>query len=506
MKRFFIKVKDALLGRAGRGTYIIAAVVAIATVLNVIVYMLTTRFGLYLYSPQKDDLSLTGNTDKLFAEAIAEGKSVSIVFCDAEEKVKTNQIGSFVYRTATSLAEKYPELITLKFVNIITGTDEGGARFDVNKYTKDMLGNETPIRKSSVIFTSGENWRVITDTATSVGYSDFFTLDASGNAFSYNGEEVLASMAAWVLSDEHKVAYFTQGHGETADVAFSNMLACAGYYVDVINLKKQEIPENAGLIIISNPISDFEMGGEGIITEIERLRSYVKGGGNLYVALDPYVRELPQLRDFLTECGVTVADSKTDGGVYSRELVKDTNMAISTDGLAFIASFGDGAIANKISQTVSAYGTGSVLISDACRLSLSGKAEGILYSSASSVTVSAGTTFDRSGNYCVAAVGSLSDAQSGSEGHVFVIPCVFLTSGDVLAMRGYSNKDFVYAVLTEALEADTAPYGCNSVVYNTGALENLTMGTARLYAVLLIAIPALLGLSGAVIIIRRRNR
>ena len=504
MKKLLTKLRGAAVSRGSRSAYVTAAVIAVAIVFNVVIYSLTLLLGLFIYAPETDDLSLTGDTDAMFADAIERGKEVTITFCNTEDVLKTHDTGSFVYGTALSLKEKYPDFINIKYVNIITGRDENGERYPLSKYTKDMKGNDTPLLSNSVIFTSGQSWRVITDRATSVGYSDFYSLDSRGNAFSFNGEEVLTSMMAWVLTDDHKTVYFTQGHGETADVSFSNMLACAGYYVDLVNLRKGEIPEDAHMLVISNPISDFER-GEGVRTELERLRDYVKGGGRLFVTLDPYTRELSHLRDFLTEMGITISDSVSENGVYSRDLIRDSSSAISVDGLSFVAAFGDGELAKKIEQTVNAYGTGSVLLSNVSKLTLADNAQGLLYSSDTSVTMNAGKVSDSAGGYAAAAIATVENRE-GEDGQVFVIPSMFLSSGDILAAEGYSNKDFIYSLLSESMGASNAPYGCNSVVYNTGTLENLTMGAARTYTAVLLLIPALLAISGAVVIIRRKNR
>ena len=504
MNKFFGKLGRAASSTNSRGAYITAALIAVAVVFNVVIYSLTLLLGLFIYSPQSDDMSLTGDSELLFGEAIEKGKTVTVIFCNTEDTLKNHDTGAFVYKTANALKEKYPDFINLKYINVITGRDENGERFSLEPYKKDMMGNETKILSSSVIFTSGRSWRVITDLATSVGYADFYSLDSTGAAYSYNGEEVITSMIAWVLTEEHGRAYFTQGHGETADVAFSNLLSCAGYYVDLINLKKEEVPTDADLLVISNPISDFER-GEGIRTEIERLTDYVKRGGKVYVTVDPYVRELPQLQEFLSDMGITVTDSTTEGGIYSRDLIKDSTKAISTDGLAFVATFGEGQTAKKISEIIGAYGTGSVLVSDVARLTLQDNAEGILYASSTASLVTAGKTSDTGGGYCAAAVATVENRE-GEDGKIFVIPSVFLTSGDLLSAKGYSNRDFVYALFAECMGAKTTPYGCNSVVYDTTTLENLTMGAARTYTAILFAIPLSLSVWGAVVIIRRRNR
>jgi hypothetical protein len=50
------------------------------------------------------------------------------------------------------------------------------------------------------------------------------------------------------------------------------------------------------------------------------------------------------------------------------------------------------------------------------------------------------------------------------------------------------------------------PYGCRSVIYNEQILENLTMGEARTYTAFILAIPVIIAIVGAVILIRRKNR
>ena len=86
------------------------------------------------------------------------------------------------------------------------------------------------------------------------------------------------------------------------------------------------------------------------------------------------------------------------------------------------------------------------------------------------------------------------------------MPSIYLAVSDSLVSRGYSNKDFVYALLEKFFESGTAPYGCNDVLYETDTLENLTMRNARIYTAVIMAIPAALAIVGAVIIVKRRQR
>ena len=510
MKEFFKRLGRGVVGRKGIGNTITVVIIIAVVLLNVIAYTVTSAFGLYFYSPDTTDLSISGNTDELFADAILLGKKVKITFCYAEDKLETHGTGAFVLNTARQFEERYPELIELRFVNLLTKMDADGNIVDFTKYAE---ASQKGLKQNSVIFESGEgaNWscRVITDTASSAGFVDFYTLDSTANVSAYNGEEVMAAMISWVLHDEHPVAYFTQNHGETADVAFSNLLTCAGYYVEAINLRKSEIPADAGMVIISNPTSDFEVSVDdaNVRGELNKLEAYLERGGKLYVALDPYARELKNLETMLKKWGITIAGEVNEHGVLVREIVKENSNAITPDGYTFIATHADNAVAKDILSKVELYGDDCILISEVARLKLDSGlgAQPVLVSGSSSSAHAGGETVDTDGNYALAAY-SKRIMSNGSESTVFVIPSAYITATDAFLSRSYYNKDFLYATLEVLFDAEGAPRGCNTVTYRSSILENLTMGRAKLYTGLILAIPATLAVVGFITIRRRKNR
>lgn len=479
-----------------------AVIVALAIVINVILYILTTAFNLYLYSPYRDDLSISGNTDALFRDAIEEGRRVKISFCQDEKTLSEHTTGGYVYRTALEFQKRYPEFIELEYINILTRRNSKGELVDLSKYQKDMRGEEQSIFKSSVIFESGLNYKVLTDVYTQVGYADFYTLDAAGQTTSYNGEEIMASMINWVLKDEHKTAYFTQYHGEIADIAFSNLLACAGYYVDVIDLKSQEVPADAAMVVISNPSSDFEKAFEGskVRGEIDRLETYLENGGNLFVALDPYVKELPTLESFLKERGIGFKYTVDENGRRLRNMVKDIENAITSDGFTLVTEYADSSLAESIKKKVSTYDSGSVIVREACALELDNSAKPILISSSTSSVEAGGKQVESEGGYCV---GAYSESENG---RVFVISSIYLAVSDSLVTNGYSNKEMVFALFENFFSADDMPYGCKIVSYRLDTLENLTMGAAIRYTVFIMSIPAVIAILGIIVQIRRKNK
>lgn len=490
-----------------------ALVIAVIIVINIIIYTLTSIFGLYIYSPLTYDYTLSGALDEHFESRVDENTVVNVTFCMAREDLAADVAGMFVLRTAEYYAERYP-FIKLKFVNLLTKIDGEGNYVDLTKYQTDLRGDETALRSSSIIFSSGEgaeeNYRVVTDNRTSAGFSDFFSLDANSKAYAYIGEEMFGSMVAWVLEREHKVAYFTANHGETIDIAFASLLASAGYYIDTVNLRDSEVPEDAAMLVISNPTADFERGkaGSGIRAEIERIETYLENGnggegGRLYVAIDPFADAMPTLEGFLTECGITVSGGESEYG-YVRDIVYDSTRSIALDSSAFIVDYGESELATKIHSSYKDIKSGGVLISDVARLTLGEGAEALLISSEGAVSMRGDKTVSEDGSFVLAAYSAVKYEES--EAGVFVIPSALLTNADLLVFNGYSNKELVYSLLDECFGSKLAVYGTRSVVYDSGVVENLTQQMAGVYTACLMLVPVALLCVGVFITVRRKNR
>lgn len=490
--------------------FIDALVVMITVVAVIIVSVLGSFFGLTYHYTSGYDYSLSGSTDELFKEAIDAGKKVKIYFCMSDADLRAHSTGSEVYTTALMLEEKYDDFIDIEHINIITRQDEDGNLFPLSKYERDENNKVTRIYKTSVIFECGDNYRVITDTYTAAGFAPFFTLDSSLNDTAYNGEEVMSAMISWVTVDpeERKHAYFTKFHGEVADIAFSNLLTCAGYYIHEIDLRKEEVPANADLLVISNPTSDFETSRDGSVRcEMDRLRDYLDGGGNLYVAIDPLVKRLSVLEGLLAEYGIEFDTTTLSSGKTVRNIVKDPSNAITLDGFTIVADYASTDLGGRIANRVNRYSDGGVIVRQVAALKLSAEknAKPLLVSSSSSVLEAGGSEVSSEGNYALAAY-SEKQTENGGAARIFVIPSVYLAVSDSLIAREYSNKDFTYGLFDEFFGADNMPYGCNAVVYDTTTLEGLTMGTAKLYVALILLVPISLAVYGTVRIVRRRNR
>lgn len=500
---------------------LVAIVIAAVVFVNIIAYTLTNSFGLYLYSPEEDDLSIGAASDKLFADAVNTGKKVSVTFCMDKKELESHSTGKFVHTTALEFKERYPEFIELNYVNVYTklySDSEGyenGEIFDSSLYEKyiDPVTEKEykyALLKTSVIFeykpedASGavkRNFCVLTDAYTSAGFADFYTLDSSLTMTSYNGEEVFASMCAWVLKDHHQTAYITTGHGESADPSLAAALQCGGYYVEYIDLKRNKIPDDAGLVVISNPKNDFERSSNpDLVTEMKRLEAYRDRGGSFYITLDSYGKRLPVIESFVSSFGIDI--TKTETG--ERYMVKDSDNAITTDGFTLVCDYSDDELAKNMLAKTEEYG-GNVIIRDAAALTLTGNAKPILTSSQSAECYAGGEQVDSDGSYVIAAYSKVK-TDTENDATLFFIPSIYLTSTDAMVTNGYCNKNFVYSIFGELYGEGIMPYGCTSITFNDTMLENLTMRAARIYTAIFIAIPIIIAVLGAVVLIRRKNR
>ena len=504
-------------GRNFSSGVLVAIIVAIAVFVNAIAYTLVSGLGLYFTFDSGEPLSITDGASDTFAEAKKDGKSIEIIFCMYKNEVENHDTGSLVHQTAELLQQKYPDFITIKYVNAITRLDSEGKPFDFSYFEKQI--NESTGEEITNYFSSttviinrrqsdgmgneaSPSFRVLTDKYTGSGFADFYSLNENYEAISFNGEEVFTAMCSWVIRDEHKNAYFTVGHGETPDATLYNALLCAGYYVNEIDLKQREVPNNADLVIIVNPRNDIERAADGssVRAELNKLESYRDRGGNFFIMTDPYATNIPTLTEFVASFGV--APMLTEDG--RTQLIKDTRDAITTDGFTIIADYADNAM-SKAMKTAAGLTESAVVVRNASPLALSGNAQALLVSSEASVCQAGGKTTDSEGGYAIAAYSTVKNGEE-PEASLFFTSSVYLLANDAMITDGYTNKDFLYSVFGETFDGGDMPYGCTPVVYDTGILENLTLGTKILFTSIVLAIPVIIAGVGVFVVVRRKNR
>lgn len=532
----FSNFTSAVRYRKASAGILTAAVIAVVIMLNVVLYALASTYDWYVYSTEELDLSVSDATDAYFADALAQVKEdqelfgasskVTVNFCMAKDDIEKHSPGMYVHKTVTNLAEKFPELIEVEYLNILTQMDSEGNPVDLEKY-RVVEGTDTlyPIYTTSMIFTytdpatGEERFKTVTD-STTTGFSAFFTVNSDYSTSSYVGEEVVSALIAWVLREDHPTAYLSTGHGEGISPLFSTMLTCAGYNIKMVNIRSLEYDQVAELsanpknvLIISNPTTDFgrSLQNENAYGELDRVEDFLKNGGNLYVTLDPYVsvKNMHNLTSFLADYGIVVSTNTNEAGESYRNIVKDTTSSLPGDGYTLVGEYTEDELAKSIRTATEKYGSGKVLLREAAALVCSsGKkatAVAVLESSSGAVCLANGVTTDREGSYALAANAVVAN-EGGKDANVFVLATSYIAATDAIVSDGYSNKDFIYAVFSEVFSAELPPYGCRSIVFETDTLQGLTMGAARAYTVIAVVIPIAIAAVGAVIAIKRKRR
>ena len=501
------KMGELLTGEKFSATTMSALLIVVVLLANTVIYTLFSMLGWQISPATNEDFSISGNFDDAMQRVKLLGEKVTITFCyPTEAEVREHATGGYVYRTAMEFAERYPDAIEIKYVNIMTDPD-------VVKYATDEDGNEVPILKTSVIFEYNGKHKVLTDTTTNAGYSNFYVLDYSGSQASviaYNGEEVMTSAISWVLADEHKTAYFTTGHSEAIDPAFVNLVNMAGYKVATVDLKTVSFDDLAkmDLIIISNPRTDFEASDKNTNakSETDRLNYYLENGGNLFVMLNSLAEGLDTLEGVLAKHGIALSYSG-EGDDRALNIVRDSSDSIVASGYTITAGFADSAFGIDIGGSVDKYSDGRVILGDVAALELSGDAQPLLLASPSAELYAGGAVTNSDGGYVVSACASVT-ALDGKVGRIFVMPSAQMATTAALITNGYANKDLVYSVFEHLYDCrgELLPYGTSIISFRATALEGLTMGTARVYMVVLMALPVCVAITGVVILTRRKNR
>ena len=164
--------------------------------------------------------------------------------------------------------------------------------------------------------------------------SAFFVMDSvTRRALGFAGERILTSTILQVTNDDAPLALFTTGHGETISRELWSLLYLEGFRVDTIDLSVQDMDPEARLLIINNPLRDF-LGADPNDplrqSEIDKVASFLRNGGNLMYFTSPLAGPLPELDGFLREWNIEFR--------HFHQII-DTRNAIDTLGLNLVATY-----------------------------------------------------------------------------------------------------------------------------------------------------------------------
>lgn len=116
-----------------------------------------------------------------------------------------------------------------------------------------------------------------------------------------DAESLLTNGIVATTVENKKSVLFSEGHGEYPAYGIAAIAQKNYYSYDVIDLKKTELKnDECDMLVIYSPTVDFTQ------QEIAAIETYVLGGGNLQIYLNPLTQFLPNLCEYIKEWGIEV--------------------------------------------------------------------------------------------------------------------------------------------------------------------------------------------------------
>lgn len=474
--------------------------IAAVVIINVIFTALSQKFMWYIDMTSEELYTVS---DATWAALEDVDKEVKIIFCSDPDTLEGNEYLRIVYHTALQFEERMSN-ISVETINIINN------RSAVQKYT--TAGSS--IKTYSVIVESGTEFRVLS-------YTAFYTFSDSESTtpWAYSGERKFVSTILSVTQADSPIACITNTHGEGFyDYSLLELVQDAGYVLQMIDLTKEEIPEDCRLLIVYNPQTDFQVkDGISDVSEIEKIDKFLDGNNSMMVFMNPDTPAMPNFEEYLEEWGVVV----------NRELIRDTQNSVATDGYAIIGTYstddGLGASVHKTLRESRAVppktifdNTGHITLADGYSSSGSYYSNGVsreisnIFISSSTAEayangkkVSSATELDP---YRLMTITNETQMINNETYQSYVIACASTAYGiaDVIQSNTYGNSDILYAVF-RAVGKENVPTDIDRKPFAQTEIEGLTTSDANTYTAVLTIVPAaIVFAAGLVVIIRRK--
>ena len=257
-----------------------------------------------------------------------ENAMINIIFCDDPDVWEQGDSSmKYVYNTARELQTEFPDHIAIKNYNIIHNPSS------VTKYKTNSL---SVISTSSVIIEFGTEYRV---RALKSFYT--FNTDDDETPWAYNGEKAFASSILSVTRAESPLACITMNHGEAfADTVLIETLVDAGYVIDDLALKNEELPEDCRLLVIYNPVEDFLVkDGTSDVDEIAKVDKFLDATNSMMVFMSPTSPVLENLEEYLAEWGIKFDRYTDTSGTQHPYMIKDDANSLTTDGFTVVSEY-----------------------------------------------------------------------------------------------------------------------------------------------------------------------
>ncbi|MDY5940497.1 MAG: Gldg family protein [Eubacteriales bacterium] len=512
------KHKNARRFRHGSLAVVMSALLLAAVILvNVIFTALAYKFN--LYTDMTDTLLFT--LSDAFKNALADiNTPVNIHFCAEPDYLQANEKTNYVYQTALQIAEAFDWVK----VDAIDANKEPTL---FAKYATNSASGQ--VSTTSVIVESANG----TSQPRILGVNTFYVANEDGSIWAYNAEEKFAAAILSVTATDLPIAYFTTRHGETKSEYLEEIVENAGYEVRYIDLSREELDSSARLIVINNPIYDFQPANEEEETasELEKIDRFLASEyGSLMVFLDPLkLNGITNLREYLSEWGIVVSDT----------VVQDKMNSISSNGYSVVGTYNyedvlgaslvkDIANTDHPPKTIFEYAApitysdfySPVLDSEDGTTTFptgsyayygnnaSRDVSAVLRSSADALAVKDGNVVDSKGNYNLMVVSRESRIISNETYNSYVLctATADFTADKYINSNVYANKDILYSAF-KLMGREFIPADITFKVLESYDIEDMTTAQANRWTFVLVTVlPSVCLIACAVVCIRRKYR
>lgn len=263
---------------------------------------------------------------------------VKIIFCADRDNIEKDSQMRYISYTARAIAKNNRGLVEVEYINMVENPSA------VQKYKTTSAAT---IHASDVIVEFGTEYLV-------QGVGMFMITDTTETEpWAYNGEKRLTSMILAVTRAEAPICCITSNHGETlfdengeykAEYStFIKLIKGAGYVPQIIDLEKEEIPEDCRMMITFDPTEDFKAFGnlgENGVSEIEKLDKYLDEANSFFYVCGKDAAVLPNLEEYLVEWGIKVARGEDKAGNLHNYVIEDRIAATdSGEGIYFAGEY-----------------------------------------------------------------------------------------------------------------------------------------------------------------------
>ncbi len=501
MKKSFFQSKRFKYGAVAHA--ITALTVVLVIVLNVVFSTVASNLGWYTDMTSSDLFTLSDAMKDMLRDTKEE---VKIIFCaDPDELMADTQYMQYIYKTAENLATEFDN-ITVECHDVIK-------EYNFFKQYKDT--EATNIYTTSIIIASGTEFRLMDPKA-------FFIFDTedSSLAWAYNGEKKFAAAILQVTASDMPLVLFTEQHGETLAsdaTALVNLFSDAGFAVDTVNLAKDEIPEDCRIIVINDPKYDFigmEAEAESA-NEIAKLDGFLDGLGALMVFEDyRHSEKLTNLNEFLEEWGI---------GFEHGSYMIDDEHSVSIDAATIVSEYEESGIGASIymdmsmnldtmPRTLSRNAMPVNILWEENALESGTKNVYSVLSSYDTAELRKDGKTDSTGSRSLMAIARDKIIVNNENSinadyiysYVFASGCPNFVSNDYLTSNSYGNSDIIYAAM-RAVGRENLLADLKYKEFDDTELTITTAQSTRWTAVFAILPPAIIGIAGIAVRIKRKN-